>query len=227
MRRLGEFVTGALGTAGLSDVGFDLEIWNELTFGSDFVDINNYYNPDLYSWNSDNIWNSLGQASAAELKANPSLFSGAELTFGFSNTVPWPSAVDLDDRYTGISKHPYTPTKNFPADEQGNPLTDRLDENLQLTTIVPSYRSRHADYYTTAEQAERSIWDMSPITLSLQGKPHGRFSRGAGRPECPVWITEHNIDVAWYGITDVNYAYDLKARNILALTARTCSKAAR
>jgi hypothetical protein len=215
LRRLGEFLTGALGTAGLSDVGFDLEIWNELTFGSDFVDINNYYDPDLYSWNGDNIWYPLGQASAAEVKANPSLFSGAELTFGFSNTVPWPSSVDLDDRYTGISKHPYTPTKNFPADEQGNPLTDRLDENLQLTTSVPGYRSRHADYYTTAEQAERSIWDMSPITLSLQGKPHGRFARGAGRPECPVWITEHNIDVAEYDITDVNYAYDLKARNIL------------
>ena len=28
-----------------TDSGFDLEVWNELTFGSDFLDINNYYEP--------------------------------------------------------------------------------------------------------------------------------------------------------------------------------------
>eukprot|EP01044_Picomonas_judraskeda_P014234 COSAG03_NODE_2239_length_2969_cov_4.527526_2_plen_476_part_00 len=39
-----------LGTRGQADVGFDLEVWNELTFGSDFLDINNYYSPKLYRY---------------------------------------------------------------------------------------------------------------------------------------------------------------------------------
>lgn len=36
-----------LGTKGQADAGFDLEVWNELTFGSNFLDINNYYDPKL------------------------------------------------------------------------------------------------------------------------------------------------------------------------------------
>lgn len=37
----------ALGTKGKADAGFDIEIWNEQTFGSSFLDINNYYDPKL------------------------------------------------------------------------------------------------------------------------------------------------------------------------------------
>ena len=41
----------------MADVGFDLEIWNELAFGSNFLDVNLYYNPPLYpKWDSDLVW---------------------------------------------------------------------------------------------------------------------------------------------------------------------------
>jgi hypothetical protein len=35
-----------LGLEGMGGAGFDLEVWNEQTFGSNFLDINNYYDPD-------------------------------------------------------------------------------------------------------------------------------------------------------------------------------------
>jgi hypothetical protein len=36
-----------LGLEGMGGADFDLEVWNEQTFGSNFLDINNYYDPDL------------------------------------------------------------------------------------------------------------------------------------------------------------------------------------
>ncbi len=35
-----------LGLEGMGGADFDLEVWNEQTFGSNFLDINNYYDPD-------------------------------------------------------------------------------------------------------------------------------------------------------------------------------------
>jgi hypothetical protein len=215
IRRVGEFMTSNMGTAGGADVGFDLEIWNELTFGHDFLDINRYYNPDLYSWNWETSWYYIGQESAEEVSANPNLFRGAELTYGFSNTVPWPSSVDLDDRYTGLNKHPYTPIKTYPADEQAGDADRRRDENLQVTTHTPSYSSAHSTHFATLQQTERIMMDSAPMNVDIQGKNHGRFARGAGHPECPVWMTEHGIHTPDFGITNVDTAYDVKARNIL------------
>ena len=42
-----DFVADALGSRTNADRGFDLEIWNELSFGSSFLSINNYYEPKL------------------------------------------------------------------------------------------------------------------------------------------------------------------------------------
>ena len=35
-----------LGLEGMGGAGFDIEVWNEQTFGSNFLDINNYFDPD-------------------------------------------------------------------------------------------------------------------------------------------------------------------------------------
>ena len=44
------FVTDVLGTAQRSDKGFDMEIWNELSFGSKFLNINQYYTATPYDY---------------------------------------------------------------------------------------------------------------------------------------------------------------------------------
>src|SRR5206468_2832420 len=42
VRSVCNFVTSVLGAG-----NFDVECWNEMTFGASFLNINNYYNPDL------------------------------------------------------------------------------------------------------------------------------------------------------------------------------------
>ena len=43
VRNVAKFAAETLGTTQAADKGFDMEIWNELTFGSQFLSINNYY----------------------------------------------------------------------------------------------------------------------------------------------------------------------------------------
>ena len=91
---------------------FDLEVWNELTFGSDFLNINNYYSPPVDNHYYGNArWAAIVQATADIADANSSVFSGVEISDGFASTVPWPSSAQEPARITAISKHPYPPNE--------------------------------------------------------------------------------------------------------------------
>ena len=83
------FVTRALGTAGQPDLGFDLEVYNELTFGTHFLYINDYYQPPLEQYEDESIWDNLMAATAGYLDEHPAQFAGVGLSNGFSNTIPW------------------------------------------------------------------------------------------------------------------------------------------
>ncbi len=45
VKSVSDFAKMKLGTE--TDAGFDLEVWNEYTFGSEFLDLNHYYDPDF------------------------------------------------------------------------------------------------------------------------------------------------------------------------------------
>jgi hypothetical protein len=49
------FAASKLGTTGTASLGFDLEIYNELTFGTKFLYINDYYEPDLDTYDGNSI----------------------------------------------------------------------------------------------------------------------------------------------------------------------------
>ena len=113
------FAAQALGTAGTADVGFDMELWNELSFGSDFLSINHYYPkaaPLYPQWGyaSDSIVN----ATAAVAAANPAAFAGVLFNNGFSNTIPWPGSGGLPTRIHSIGKHPYPGGHSYPKDQE-------------------------------------------------------------------------------------------------------------
>ena len=63
------FVTETLGTAAAADKGFDLEIWNELTFGTHFLYVNDYYEPRAYQYSANDIWTNLVKATADHVAA--------------------------------------------------------------------------------------------------------------------------------------------------------------
>jgi len=185
-----------LGTVAKGDLGFDFEIWNELSFGSDYLDINIYYNPPLYTnWRSDEIWADVTNATAALANQYPTEFAGITITNGFSNTVPWPASSDQPERIRAINKHPYAGRKHFPADNSHGRPMNALGQ-VDTSSFVPTYTEFFPEYYASLLQTETIVRDMGLFTNDIQGGIHGRNARminGKVVP-CTVWITEVNID---------------------------------
>jgi hypothetical protein len=214
-------VAKLFGTRGQQDVGFDLEVWNELTFGSDFLDINHYYDPPLQeNYDNQDAWSYIPKATAQEARVHPEIYSGATIANGFSSTIPWPASSNLPQRLGGLSKHPYPPAKSYPDDE---PLSQALDENLQPTDFVPSYRSYHPESGLSQQQTETLARDGAPFDNDINGVVHGRYASGK---EVPLFLTEINYSPSGAGISDPDTAMDLKAKAALRLYAMYLTKGA-
>lgn len=207
------YVTDALGTAKSSDKGFDIEIWNELSFGSSFLGINNYYTPHIYNYNQDLAWGDIVKATVAYVNAHPSDFQGVAICDGFSNTIPWPASSTEPARVSSLSRHPYAGIKNYPADEYKGGKLDALLET-DTSAFIPTYKAVFPEYFAAALQTETEIRDMAPIETDIYGTKHGRYARvvdGKVVP-CSMWITEVGTAPNEIGITDVEAALKLKAK---------------
>jgi hypothetical protein len=195
--------------------GFDLEIWNELTFDSQYLDINNYYSPALINHSSDTnypevVFSAIVAATASEVAANPSLYSGVGISDGFANTIPWPASSLEPPQISGIGKHPYPPLHTFPPDIQ----TGALNALFVADSYVPSYTEIFPEYYGTFLQTETLFRDSSPLTTTIYGTPHGRYARSSASPVW-VWMTEVNIAPNEVGVTNTNAALTIKAKETL------------
>jgi hypothetical protein len=203
------FVTRTLGTAGQADLGFDVEVYNELTFGAHFLSINDYYDPPLATYEEDSVWDNLMAATAEYAEQRPAQFAGVGLSNGFANTIPWTASSRQPRRAGFLSKHPYAGVKKFPADEQGGV---RLGQDGKPTQAVPSYTALFPEYYGSGLQTETLLRDSAPLKTDIYGTVHGRFGRGPAAP-VGVWITEVNIQPTEAGVTDPAAALALKARS--------------
>ena len=195
------FVVGIVGS------NFDLEVWNELTFGSAFLSINNYYEPIFATYDEDQIWKDLLLATTEVLEARATDFADVKLSDGFANTIPWVASSQEPTRVNAISKHPYRNRNSFPADERGQALNALGIK----TNIVPTYSSLLPEYYGTGIQTETLLRDSSAITTDIYGTKHGRNARTSGVVE--TWITEVNIAPFEVGVTNRDEALALKAKN--------------
>jgi hypothetical protein len=201
------FVTEALGTAGVADRGFDMEIWNELTFGSWFLYVNAYYKPELVKYDGNSIWGNLVRETAAYVDAHAADFAGVRMSDGFANTIPWPASSAEPARISAISKHPYHGRANYPADEyQGT----RLNALGVEDKYVPTYSAAFPEYFATALQTETLIRELAPIPNDVYGTRHDRDAR-AGNP-CTVWITEVGYAPNEDGVKERKEALALKAK---------------
>ena len=206
-----DFATNALGTSQSVDKGFDMEIWNELTFGSEFLSINNYYRRNVANYEEESIWSNLVKATADYAVAHPSQFSGVQFSNGFANTIPWIASSEQPARINAISKHPYANRKNFPVDEAHGQGLDALGQD---TDFVPTYSAFFPEYFGTALQTETFLRDAGPITNDVYGVEHGRYAREVNGKVLPtdVWITETGISPEEDGITDPTQALAIKAK---------------
>lgn len=207
------YVTDVLGTAKSNDKGFDIEIWNELSFGSSFLGINNYYTPSPYKYNQDTVWANIVKATVEYVNAHPLDFKGVALCDGFSNTIPWPASSTEPARVSALSHHPYASIKNYPADEYKGGKLDAL-LNADSATFIPTYTAVFPEYYAAALQTETDVRDMAPVETDIYGTKHGRNARvvdGKVAP-CSMWITEVGTAPNEIGITDVDAGLKLKAK---------------
>ena len=211
---IGNIVSQYLGTKpGAADMGFDLELWNELTFGSQFLFLPYYYGEQLFP-DSAAIGLTLMKETANTLTDNPEQFAGVVLEDGLANQTPFAASSSEPPRFGALGKHPYPVVANYPAGQQQ--VEAMLNALLQYDayTFIPSYSGYMPEYYGTATQTESIIRDLSPITTSIYGTLHGTNARkidGRVLP-CPVFISEIGIMPALVGVSDSPTSLLMKAK---------------
>jgi hypothetical protein len=189
--------------------GFDVEVWNELTFGSNFLNINNYYSPPIDphapAVGSDNATNHALLAATTQLIHQR--FPGVQLGDGFSSEIPWTSG-QTELAGVQVDKHYYSGRKVFPAantqtgvrpvDWRGRTFGtySRVNGSDHWTDFfVPRYVVDFPEYWLTGIQTETLVRDLTPLHgENIYGQRHGRFTHPRGAKPPKVWMTEYNLD---------------------------------
>jgi hypothetical protein len=192
--------------------GFDVEIWNELSFGSDFLNVGNYYNPVPASLQGvGSVEEQLLDRTVQWLRTPASGVPNIGIGDGFADQTPFAAGSTSPPGLTAIDKHPYTGgIKHLPdaappsgirdVNALGVPEGTRDAAGNWSRPFVPTYTAFLPEYYLTAVQTEFMERDLSPFTEFFNGAAHGRFTAPPGSSTPPqVWITETNIDPAEAG----------------------------
>ncbi len=182
---------------------FDIEIWNELSFGSAFLEINNYYYPDLEVRTRGTLKEILERTVAWVRGRNSGVSDDVGIGNGFANQSPWHSGTESPVGLTAIDKHPYAGWYPFPEDARVNgtrPL-DGLGEPAGWKdgagqwheSFTPDYDAFFPEYFLSGIQTETLAHDLSPIASAIAGVLHGRYTHPRGGPPPTMWITEVNL----------------------------------
>jgi hypothetical protein len=191
----------------LGDQHFDVEIWNEESFGSDFLDQTHYYDPPREGAKDDTTREILAR-TVAYLRDPANGVPDIGIGDGFANQTPFAAGSTSPMGLTAIDKHPYYPARRYPQDAEFNAIvpldangrrssTERRQpsgEPIRRDRFVPEYVSFFPEYALSAIQTETLIRDLSPLTTDVYGTRHGRRTGPAGAPPPTVWITETGLD---------------------------------
>ena len=189
--------------------GYDLKIWNELSFGSQFLDAADYYSPSPK--NAKKALKEVTKALLADTVAyvrNPAdgISPNVGVSDGFASQTPFSSGALAPGGITALSKHLYAGIKSFPSGYGAGPGALPLDALGRRDTagsrgspdaftplFVPRYQSLFPEYFLTASQTETVVRDLAPFTTKIYKAPHGRYvARPHQRPP-QVWMTEYNL----------------------------------
>jgi hypothetical protein len=201
----------------LGSDAFDVEVWNELSFGSDFLYQERYYDPPRERGRGD-VTAEILKRTVGYLREPRNGVSKVRIANGFASQAPWASGATSPRGLSAISKHPYEQKKRFPRDQTINDASARdalgrtsFRESVASSgtlrrrdRFIPTYSSFFPEFPLTAVQTEHLIRDISPLTTDLYGVPHGRRThpRGGGAPA--VWVTEANLDPEGTGLSSAS-----------------------
>ncbi len=183
---------------------FDVEVWNELTFGSAFLDESNYFAPVPDPGSTGSVEDAM-LAGTVEMLQNPANgLTDVRVGDGFANQLPWVSGTTVAPGTAAIDHHPYSSAVTFPQDAFINTITpvDALGQPSYSTTsagayrdlFIPHFTSFFPEYALNGIQTETLMRDLSPIQTYVYRTPHGAFTHPLDSPPPANWITETNLD---------------------------------
>jgi len=193
--------------------GYDLEVWNELSFGSQFLNKENYYSPGEadagpVAKRSASIHEALLDETVAYIR-NPAhgISPQVGISDGFASQTPFASGATVPPGTTALSKHLYKSLISIPSEYKPAPGVKPLNAlggpgyigearpgQAIAPLFVPTYQSDFPEYYLTATQTETVIRDLAPITTAIYRTPHGRNVASPGGRPSQVWMTEYNLE---------------------------------
>jgi hypothetical protein len=186
--------------AGIDD--FDFEIYNELTFGTKFLDIRNY-RPDQPKHPKDLLHEggTLWELARRIVEGVKKDFPKCRVIWGFSNTTFFHTAVDqLPPGMDGQSYHPYgTGTRRLPEQEYHR---EQPRENLEGWTPKTEVRLPEG-IASTFIQTECILRLLEPKARARHPKDVERFRH---------YMTEHGVLSKECGVEDEAGAWALKTK---------------
>jgi len=190
--------------AGISS--FDVEIWNELSFGANFLEINRYYQPPLvnspvnFLHEGGSAWELARRTIDAVRRENP----GARFIWGFSNTTFFHTAIEgMPNGTDGQSYHPYgTDTRKLPEREY-----NRDQPKMNVEGFTPTVAIRMPEGW-----AHTFIQTESLMRLL---NPRARTRRAPGTERFFHFMTEHGVGPRSADVHDAQAGWELKAKTAL------------
>ena len=184
--------------AGIED--FDLELWNELSFGSNFVHAKNYFDPEIVKETKDFLheggtcWELAQRTIEAIRPEHPH----CHFIWGFSNTTFFHCAVpQLPPGMDGQSYHPYgTGTRSYPKDEDL--------PKLNFEGFTPTMEVRMPEGWA------HEFWKTECLMKLLN--PKAREAHPPGTEHFHHYMTEHGVAPAECGIHDEAGAWEIKTK---------------
>lgn len=195
----------------LGNERFDVEVWNELSFASDFLDVDRYYAPPIQPDTERATEEAILAGTVAYIRDPANGVAGVGIGDGFANTQPWDAGSQAPPGLTAIDKHPYPPRLAFPQDAVfgrvrpldafGRPEGAQDAQGRWHDAFIPQYTAFFPEYFLTGIQTETAIRDLSPITSTVYGTAHGRNTHPPGGSAPAVWLTEAGMDPASVPLT--------------------------
>ena len=189
---------------------FDVEIWNELTFGSDFLGINAYYDPPAvpaFNYFDPRPGSSQWELARRTVAMLASEFPSVTPIWGFSNTSFFQMPIgDLPPGTRGQSYHPY-----FFLDYRSH-----ADESHGFENNLEGYAPPAPPYRVVMPETAGTY--LKTESLARLINPAARNARPPGSPSFAHVMTEFGLSPAEYGVADPEESQLLKAKTLLRAT---------
>jgi hypothetical protein len=186
---------------------FEVEIWNEFTFGSDFLSINNYYSPQIANFPpffqpGGQAWE-MGNQTLNFVKQN---YPGTKVIWGFSNTSFYETEIkDLPAGMDGQSYHPYGTDKKVSSPTF--PEADRYSWFVEGFVPQNVTKSQPEGWAQDGIKTETLTHLLNP-TERLTAKP-------ANTTTFSHYFSEHGSIPSENGITDPADALAFKQKSLV------------